>query len=188
MKIALPFHNGTLVAVAGATTPAKTEVVDAMSKRLGSSVLTIGTRSCPDPESSMQALTRFDGRAAEDAITIVRMAEMAAVKASPLVITVRPVFDELARYRAARRIRHEYVQHHVMRRVEDKVAGEAADYDFVVWSRSPFPTAPERAFESALAGVLKDLCVPYHSLCPPLINETVGHLVACIPRQQVRKV
>jgi hypothetical protein len=182
MKIALPSHRGTLVAVAGATTAAKTEVVDALAKHLGPSTLTIGTRSCPDPESSVEALVKVDGRAAEDAITIVRMAESAAVRASRLVITARPVIDELARYRAARKIRHEYVQHHVMRRVEDTVAWEAADYDFVVWSRSPFPTPSERAFEAALGGVLKDLCVPYHSLYPPLINETVERLVASIPR------
>ncbi|MFC0115084.1 hypothetical protein [Kibdelosporangium aridum] len=182
MKIALPSHRGTLVAVAGATSPAKTEIVDALAKHLGPATLTIGTRSHPDPESSIDALAKVDGRAAEDAITIVRMAESAAVRASNLVITARPVLDELARYRAARKIRHEYVQHHVMRRVEDTVAWEAADYDFVVWSRSPFPSPGVRAFEAALSEVLKDLCVPYHSLCPPLINETVERLVASIAR------
>jgi hypothetical protein len=182
MKIALPSHRGTLIAVAGATTPAKTEIVAALAKRLGPATLVIGARSHPDPESSLEALAKVDGRAAEDAITIVRMAESAAVKASNTVITARPVLDELARYRAARRIRNEDVQHHVMRRVEDTVAWEAADYDFVVWSRSPFPPAGVRAFEAALGGVLKDLCVPYHSLCPPLINETVERLVASIAR------
>nr|WP_042182667.1 hypothetical protein [Kibdelosporangium sp. MJ126-NF4]CTQ93268.1 hypothetical protein [Kibdelosporangium sp. MJ126-NF4] len=182
MKIALPSHRGTLVAVAGASTPAKTEIVDALAKHLGPSTLTIGTRSYPDPEWSTEALAKVDGRAAEDAITIVRMAESAAVRASSLVITARPVLDELARYRAGRKIRHEYVQHHVMRRVEDTVAWEAADYDFVVWSRSPFPSPSVRVFESALGEVLKDLCVPHHSLCPPLINESVERLVASIPR------
>jgi hypothetical protein len=98
------------------------------------------------------------------------------------VITTRPVIDELARYRAARKLRHEYVQHHVMRRVEDTVAWEAADYDFVVWARSPFPSPPVRSFDTALASVLKDLCVPYHSLCPPLIDENVQRLVTSIPR------
>jgi hypothetical protein len=182
MKIALPSHRGTLVAVAGATTPAKAEVVDALAKHLGTGTLTIGHRSHPDPESSAEALLILDGRATEDAITIVRMAESAAVRASGLVITARPVIDELARYRAARKMRHEYVEHHVMRRVEDTVAWEAADYDFVVWARSPFPTTLERSFETALAGVLKDLCVPYHSLYPPLIDETMERLVAIIPR------
>ncbi|CAM3648643.1 hypothetical protein KIPE111705_18755 [Kibdelosporangium persicum] len=182
MKIALPSHRGTLVAVTGATTPAKTEVVDALVKRLGPATLTIGARSRPDPESSIDTLAKVDGRTAEDAITIARMAESAAVRASSLVITVRPVLDELARYRAARQLRHEHVQHHVMSRVEDTVAWEAADYDFVVWCRSPFPAPAVRVFEAALGGVLEDLCVPHHSLCLPLINETVEHLVASIPR------
>ncbi|MET0235565.1 MAG: hypothetical protein ABW224_13050 [Kibdelosporangium sp.] len=184
MKIAPPARRGTLVAVAGATTAAKTEVVDALVEHLDPGVLTIGIRSHPDPESSMAELRKVNGRAAEDAIKIVRMAESAAVRARPLVITVRPVLDELARYRAARRIRHEYVRYHVMRKVEDAVARAVADYDFVVWSRSPFPTDSERAFEAALGGVLQDLGLPHHSLSPPLIKETVGRLVLSIPRQQ----
>jgi hypothetical protein len=182
MKIALPSHGGTLVAVAGATTSAKTEVVDALAKQFGRGTLVIGHRSQPDPEFSMDALTKVDGRGADDAITIVRMAESAAVRASSVVITARPVLDELARYRAGRKLRHEYVQHHVMRRVEDTVAWEAADYDFVVWARSPFPTRPVQAFESALGQVLADLCVPYHSLYPPLLNDTVEQLVASLAR------
>jgi hypothetical protein len=182
MKIALPSHRGTLVAVAGATSAAKAEVADALAKHLGPACLTIGNRSCPDPESSVEELIKLDGRAAEDAITIVRMAESAAVRAARMVITTRPVIDELARYRAARKLRHEYVQHHIMRRVEDTVAWEAADYDFVVWARSPFPSAPVRSFDAALASVLKDLCVPYHAVCPPLIDETVERLVTSIAR------
>jgi hypothetical protein len=182
MKIALPSHRGTLVAVAGATCAAKAEIADAIAKHLGQSALTIGNRSHPDPESSVEELIKLDGRAAEDAITIVRMAESAAVRGASVVITSRPVVDELARYRAARKLRHEYVQHHIMRRVEDTVAWEAADYDFVVWARSPFPSPPVRAFDTALASVLKDLCVPYHALYPPLVDETVERLVASIPR------
>jgi hypothetical protein len=182
MKIALPSHRGILVAVAGATSAAKAEVADAIAKHLGPAALTIGNRSSPDPESSVEELIKLDGRATEDAITVVRMAESAAVRAASVVNTTRPVVDELARYRAARKLRHEYVQHHVMRRVEDTVAWEAADYDFVVWARSPFPTPPVRSFDSALASVLKDLCVPYHSLCPPLISEAVERLVMSIPR------
>jgi hypothetical protein len=182
MKIALPSHRGTLVAVAGATSAAKAEIVDALAKHLGPTTLTIGNRSHPDPESSVEALCKFDGRAAEDAITVVRMAESAAVRCSTVAVTARPVLDELARYRAARKLRHEYVQHHVMRRVEDTVAWEANDYDFVVWARSPFPSPPVRAFEAALASVLGDLCVRHHSLYPPLIDETMERLVASIPR------
>jgi hypothetical protein len=182
MKIALPSQCGTLVAVAGATCAAKAEVVDALAKHLGPATLTIGHRNTPDPESSTENLMKLDGRAAEDAITIVRMAESAAVRASEIVITARPVLDELARYRAARRMRHEYVQHHVMRRVEDTVAWEAADYDFVVWVQSPFPPPPVRVFEAALNGVLTELCVPYHSLYPPVIDEKIERLVASIPR------
>jgi RNase P protein component len=182
MKIALPSHRGTLVAVAGATSAAKVELVDALAKQLGPSTLTIGHRASSDPESDLETLAKVDGRAAEDAITVVRMAESAAVRASDVVITARPVLDELARYRAGRKLRHEYVQHHIMRRVEDTAAWEAADYDFVVWVRSPFPSPSVRAFETALSSVLTDLCVPYHSLCPPLVDETVRRLVASIPR------
>jgi hypothetical protein len=182
MRIALPSHRGTLVAVAGATSAAKAEVAGALAKRLGPATLVIGNRSHPDPESSVEALCKVDGRYVEDSITIVRMAESAAVRASQVVITTRPVLDELARYRAARKLRHEYVQHHVMRRVEDTVAWEAADYDFVVWARSPFPSAPVRAFEDALASVLADMGVAHHWLYPPLIDETVERLVAFVPR------
>jgi RNase P protein component len=182
MKIALPSHRGTLVAVAGATSAVKAETVDAIAKQLGQSVLTIGNRACPDPESSLETLIKVDGRAAEDAITIVRMAESAAVRASDIVVTARPVLDELARYRAGRKLRHEYVEHHIMRRVEDTAAWEAADYDFVVWARSPFPAPPVRAFETALASVLRDLCVPHHSVYPPLVDETIARLVASVPR------
>jgi RNase P protein component len=182
MKIALPSHRGILVAVAGATSAVKAEVVDAVAKRMGPSALTIGNRACPDPELSIEALIKVDGRAAEDAITIVRMTESAAVRGSRVVITARPVIDELARYRAARKLRHEYVQHHIMRRVEDTAAWETADYDFVVWARSPFPSPPVRAFETALDSVLKDLCVPHHSVYPPLVDETIERLVASMPR------
>lgn len=171
------------MAVVGATTPAKHQLAAVLSEALsarGVPALVIGNRRGPDPELDADALRALDARDLDDTIMVSRLAEVSAMRASPLVITVRPVLDELARYRAARGLRHEYARHHITRRIENRVADASLDYDLVLWSRSLSSSASERAFDAALGTVLLDLGVRKRTLEAPLAPGVIDRVVASL--------
>jgi hypothetical protein len=179
--VTFPALRGTLVGLAGATTSAKDELAAAMVAALsarGRDAIVIGNRRGPDPEASPQALRSVNGRGLEAAVMVSRLAENSALRISRTVINRRPVFDELARLRAAREFSVEYPRHHLVRHLEESVAGAAHDYDFVLWLRSRSGSESLRAFESALGAVLLDLGVQYRVLTPPFPAEAIEHVVA----------
>jgi hypothetical protein len=171
------------LALVGATTPAKRQLACVLSDALaarGASALVIGNRRGPDPELEPAALRSLDARELDDTILVTRLAEVSALRASPIVITIRPVLDELARYRAARSLRREYARHHITRRIEDRVADASIDYDFVLWSRSHSGNESERAFDAALGTVLLDLGVRQRTLEAPLAPGVIERVVASL--------
>lgn len=172
-----------MLALVGATTPAKRQLVGALSDALsarGVPALVIGNRQGPDPELEPAALRSLDARDLDDTIVVSRLAEVSAMRVSPIVITIRPVLDELARYRAARGLRHEYTRHHITRRIEDRVADASLDYDLILWSRSLSGNESERAFDAALGTVLLDMGVRQRTLEAPLAPGVIERVVASL--------
>lgn len=176
---ALPAHRGSLIAVAGANTPAKGEFVAALTDAItarGAPALVIGNRSLPDPESDPGALALVDEDAADDAIMVNRLAESAAVLASGIVITVRPSVDEVARYRAATAMRSGYARQHAARRIERMAADTMVDYDVVLWARTASNGAASGAMDAAVGTLLGDLRVTHHAIDPPASPAEIAWL------------
>lgn len=171
------------MAVVGATTPAKYQLAAALSDTLsarGALALVIGNRRGPDPELEPGALRTLDARDLDDTIMVSRLAEVSAIRVSPIVITIRPVLDELARYRVSRRLRQEYTNHHLARQIEDRVARATLDYDLILWCRSRSANESERAVDAALGTVLLDLRVRGRTLEAPLAPGVIERLAASL--------